>query len=262
MSSTNLVHIEIDQSVATVFFNDPARRNAMTAAMGDALSDAVHTLRANTAVRAVVLAGAGGTFSGGGDLAMLEQLRSSGFVTARDFMLQFYRKYLSVTSLPVPTIAAVEGAAIGAGLCVALACDLTVMDQSAKLALNFAQLGLHPGMGATYLLPRRVGAQRAAELLFTGRRFDGREALAMGLCLDAVEPTQVLARAQALARQIATSAPLAVRGIKESLAVDPHALDRALDHEAFRQAESYASRDLGQGLAAAAARTTPLFEGA
>jgi enoyl-CoA hydratase/carnithine racemase len=176
-------------------------------------------------------------------------------------MLGFYRRYLSVAELEVPTIAAVRGAAIGAGLCVAIACDLTLFDQDAKLAVNFAQLGLHPGMGSTYLLPRRVGAQRAAELLFTGRRFDGREAVAMGLGLEALPAERVLARARELAAQIAANAPLAIAGIKQALAVDREALRRALEHEAFRQAESYASKDLGEGLSAAASKRAPVFKG-
>jgi enoyl-CoA hydratase/carnithine racemase len=176
-------------------------------------------------------------------------------------MLAFYARYLSVTSLPVPVIAALEGAAMGAGLCVAMACDLCVVDESAKLGFNFTQLGLHPGMGATYLVPRRAGAQRAAELLYTGRRFSGRDALALGLALEALPAADVLPRAQALARTIATSAPLAVRGLKQALGVDREALQRALEHEAREQAISYGSADLGEGLAAAAARRAPVFHG-
>ena len=116
-------------------------------------------------------------------------------------------------------------------------------------------------MGGTYLRPRRAGAQRAAGRLVTGRRLDGREAVAMGLGLEAVEAERVLPRALELARQVASSAPLAVAGVKEALGVDRVALRRALEHEAFRQAESYASEDLGEGLTAMASRRTPEFKG-
>lgn len=255
------VRLSRDGAVAILSFDDPSRRNAMTPALGDALRDAVRSLRDDVSVRAVVLAGEGPAFSGGGDLEMLRRLQSATFVEARDFMLGFYARYLSITELPVPVIAAVHGAAIGAGLCVALACDLCVFDEDAKLSLNFTQLGLHPGMGATYLLPRRVGAQRAAELLFTGRRFSGREAVSMGMGLEATTAEGTRARALALAHEVAQNAPLALRGVKEALGVDPAALRRALEHEAFRQAESYASRDLTEGLAAAAARRSPHFAG-
>ena len=256
-----LVLIEVVDHVATVTLNDPRRRNAMTPELGDALAAAVAALRADADVRAVVLTGAGDAFSGGGDLKMLERLRAARFMEARAFMLEFYARYLSITDLAVPTIAAVRGAAIGAGLCVALACDLCVVDADAKLALNFAQLGLHPGMGATYLLPRRVGAQRAAELLLTGRRFHGVEAAQLGVALEAVPADVVLARAQALAGQIARNAPLAVRALKASLGLDPAALRAALENEAFRQAESYGSEDLGEGLAAAVERRAATFRG-
>ena len=260
-STPAAVLVEVVDQVATVTLNDPRRRNAMTPALGAALADAVARLRDAPDVRAVVLTGAGDAFSGGGDLAMLEGLRAARFLDARAFMLDFYARYLSVTSLAVPTVAAVRGAAIGAGLCVALACDLCVVDEDAKLALNFAQLGLHPGMGATYLLPRRVGAQRAAELLLTGRRFDGREAARSGVAREAAPAGEVLARAQALAAQVARNAPLAVRALKATLAPDAAALRAALENEAFRQAESYGSDDLGEGLAAAAARRAPVFSG-
>ncbi len=255
------VRLDLTDAVATLTFDDPARKNAMTVALGEALEARVAELRDRDDVRAVVLAGAGGTFSAGGDLSMLEALRRSSFEEARGHMLAFYARYLSVTTLRVPVIAALEGAAIGAGLCVAMACDLCVVDETAKLGFNFTQLGLHPGMGATYLVPRRAGAQRAAELLYTGRRFTGRDALSLGLALEALPATDVLPRAQALARTIASSAPLAIRGLKQALGVDRAALQRALEHEAREQAISYGSADLGAGLSAASARRAPSFQG-
>lgn len=255
------VRVTRDGAVAILTLDDAPRRNAMTPSLGDALRDAVRTVGDDPSVRAVVLTGAGGAFSGGGDLDMLRRLQSARFLEARAFMLDFYARYLSVAELAVPTIAAVHGAAIGAGLCLAVACDLCVFDQDAKLAFNFTQLGLHPGMGATYLVPRRAGPQRAAELLLTGRRFDGREAVAMGLGLEALPASETLPRAVHLAQDIARNAPLAVRGIKEALGIDRVALRRALEHEALRQAESYGSEDLTEGLAAAAARRAPVFTG-
>jgi enoyl-CoA hydratase/carnithine racemase len=176
-------------------------------------------------------------------------------------MLGFYARYLSVTTLAVPVIAAIEGAAIGAGLAVAMACDLTIVDEDAKLALNFVQLGLHPGMGSTYLAPLRAGAMRGAELLMTGRRFDGRDAARFGIALEAVPAADVLPRALALAHAIARNAPLAVAGVKRGRAVEAEELGRALAHEAREQAISYASADLGEGLLAASERRAPRFVG-
>ncbi|MBL8603113.1 MAG: enoyl-CoA hydratase/isomerase family protein [Myxococcales bacterium] len=255
------VKVTVEEGVATVLLSDLRRKNAMSPALGDALRDAVERLRGDLRVRAVVLSGEGDAFSAGGDLKMLEALREESREGSRDFMLGFYARYLSVLALEVPVVAAVQGAAIGAGLCVAMACDLLVVDEDAKLALNFVQLGLHPGMGATLLTPHRVGAQRAAELLLTGRRFNGREAVEMGMALEATPSGNALLRAEALARQMAAQAPLAVRALVRALRVDRHALQRALEYEAMAQSESYASHDLGEGLAAAAARRAPAFVG-
>ncbi|AKF09479.1 enoyl-CoA hydratase/isomerase family protein [Sandaracinus amylolyticus] len=262
MSHEPKVHLERDEhGVVTLILDDAKRRNAMTPELGGALAARVRELVKDETVRAVVLTGAGGAFSGGGDLAMLERLRAVSAAEAESFMLDFYARYLSITQLAVPTLAAIEGPAIGAGLCVALACDLCVVDEDAKLALNFAKLGLHPGMGATYLAPLRAGAMRGAELLYTGRRFDGREAVRLGLALEAVKASDVRARAVAIAREIATAAPLAIRGLHRVMGIDRGALMAALAHEAREQAVSYASADLGEGLRAASEKRAARFEG-
>ncbi len=255
------VRLALHDDVAVLLFDDGARRNAMTPELGDALQGHVDAVARDSRVRAVVLGGLHGTFSSGGDLRMLERLRHVPAAEAQAFMLGFYRRYLSVLELKVPVIAAVEGAAIGAGLCVAMACDLCVVDEDAKLALNFVQLALHPGMGATYFTPRRVGAQRATELLMTGRRFDGRDAVRWGLALEAVPKDEVLARAMDLARQLAANGPLAVQALKASLGHDRAALERVLEEEARQQAKSYGSADLGEGLKAQAEKRPPKFVG-
>ncbi|AKT43156.1 enoyl-CoA hydratase/isomerase family protein [Chondromyces crocatus] len=255
------VHLEREGAVVTVVLDDARRKNAMTPELGDALAARVLELKRDPDLRAVVLTGAGDAFSAGGDLGMLERLRKSSFAEARAFMMGFYQRYLSITELQVPVIAAIRGPAIGAGLCVALASDLLVIDEEAKLGLNFVQLGLHPGMGATYLVPRRVGPQRAAELLLTGRRFGGRDAVAWGMALEALPGAEVLPRAQALAAQIAGNAPLAVRALKMELGVDRAALLAALDQEAHEQAVSYGSADLEEGLRAVVEKRKPSFSG-
>jgi enoyl-CoA hydratase/carnithine racemase len=253
------VDVVVKDRVAVLTLDDAPRKNAMTEALGDAVRDAVERLRQRTDVRAVVGTGAGAAFSAGGDLAMLERLRQASFAEARGHMLAFYARYLSLLDLDVPTIAAVRGPAIGAGLCVATACDLMVVADDATLAFNFVGLGLHPGMGATYLLPRRVGHQRAAELLFTGRRFSGTEAVAMGLATGAVAAEAVVGHAVGIARQIASQSGEAVRALCRSLEVDRDALRVALEREAAAQAGSYASDDLREGLAALRERRPPRF---
>ncbi|HRG95713.1 MAG TPA: enoyl-CoA hydratase/isomerase family protein [Polyangiaceae bacterium] len=254
------VRVELHGAVAVLVLDDERRKNAMTPELGDALRRAVSDVRARRGVRAVVLTGAGDAFSAGGDLAMLERLRQVSKEESRATMLAFYGRYLSILELEVPTIAAVRGPAIGAGLAVALACDLLVCDEDAKLAANFAKLGLYPGMGTTFFLERRAGVLRAAELVLTGRRFSGRDALAWGLANDAVPAAEVLPRARALAEDVARSSPATVRALKARLAPSPEALREALEHEATRQSESYQSADLGEGLAAARERRAAVFE--
>ena len=251
--------------IAVLTLNDPERRNAMTVAMGEALEAALRGLAADDDLRVAVLTGAPPAFSGGGDLAMLEshgrRAREEGFDATAE-MTAFYRRFLALTDLPVPVIAAVNGHAIGAGLCVALACDLAVVADEAKVGLNFAKLALHPGMGATWFLPRRVGLQRGAELLYTGRIVSGADAAGYGLALESLPADQVLPRALAIAADIAASSPVVVRQLKQTLAASPTAgLLEQLGREAAAQAIDYATADLVEGLAAARERRPPRFTG-
>ena len=258
-----------DGDVVTLTFNDPTRLNAMTQAMGEAFSAAITALAADARLRAVVLTGAGRAFSAGGDLAMIEARAAQGAESGprgrgqiRDGMRAFYQLFLAVRDLPCPVIAAINGAAIGAGLCVALACDVRIASSEAKLGLNFTQLGLHPGMGATWTLPRLVGPARAAEILFSSRVFSGGEAAAIGLVNRAVAPAEVLPAARTLAAEFAAAAPLAVRGVKRALRrSDQASLEDQLGFEAQEQAACFESRDVHEGLAAARERRAPKFEG-
>lgn len=254
-----------DRGVVVVTLTDPDRRNAMTAMMGDALRDAFVGLADDEDLRCAVLTGAGSAFSAGGDLDMLAEharrAREEDFDAAGD-MRAFYERFLAVRGLPVPVVAAVNGHAIGAGACVALACDLVVVAEEAKVGLSFARIGIHPGMGGSWLLPRAVGRQRAAELLYTGRLATGVEASDYGLALDALPAEDVLDRGLELADEIATSAPQVVRQLKQSL-VDTwsRSLDEQLEAEAAYQADNYATDDVTEGIAAVREGREPEFTG-
>ena len=259
-----------DGGIALLTLNDPPRLNAMTEAMGQAIAGAVAELKDDVGVRAVVLAGAGRAFSAGGDLDMLDAMARAGNADrggeARakhsEFMRRFYGLYLSVRDLPQPTVAALHGPAVGAGFCVALACDIRVAAREAKLGLNFTRLGIHPGMAATWTLPRIVGPAHAAELLYTGRLVDGDEAARIGLVNRALPREEVLPAALTLAAEIASAAPVAVRGAKRSLAQSAGAsLAEQLGQEAAEQALCYESADLLEGLAAVREKRTPRFSG-
>lgn len=247
--------------IARLTLDHPGKRNAMTLAMGDSFAEHVRTINARTDIGAVIVCGASGIFSGGGDLQMLDGLRQQSAAECISAMHRFYSGYLSVLDLTVPSIAAIEGAAVGAGLCLAFACDLRLVADDTKLAFNFVRLGLHPGMGGTFLAPHRLGPERAADLLYTGRRFDGREAVTIGAALRSMPAAEVAAAANALASELAIGAPLAVRAMKENLSLDRKALALALTREAEAQAVSYASWDLGEGIKATLERRLPAFRG-
>lgn len=268
-SSDSLVLVERDADVVTLTFNDPKRRNAMTRAMGEAFSDRVSELAGDASIRAVVLTGAGRAFSAGGDMAMLEDLASQGERNPdlarrpiRDTMRSFYGLFLSVRDFACPTIAAINGHAIGAGFCVALACDMRFANSEAKLGLNFATLGIHPGMAATWTLPRLIGPAMAAELLHTGRIFGAPEAAVMGLVNRSVAPDEVLGVARSVAEEIARAAPIVTKGVKRALAQSLETdLEGQLEFEAREQSICFGSRDAREGLASAKEKRAPRFEG-
>jgi enoyl-CoA hydratase len=255
---------EQDAGVVLLTLTDPDRRNAMTAEMGADLAAALAGLGERHNVRAVVLTGAGSAFSGGGDLALLadKAARAKAGEDQAASMREFYDVFLSVARAPFPVLAAVNGHAIGAGACVAVACDLAVVSRDAKIGFNFVRLGIHPGMGGSWTLPRLVGPQRAAELLYTGRLFTGADAAGYGLALEAVATEDVVPRTLQLAAAIAHSAPQPVRQLKRSLAEAGHrTLAEQLDAEAAAQGENYRTRDVDEGLLAARERRAPQFTG-
>lgn len=250
--------------VVLLTLSDPERRNAMTAEMGAYLSGALTELGARDDVRVVVLTGSGSAFSGGGDLALLAE-KAAEAKAGHDqtaSMRRFYEAFLSMVDAPFPVLAAVNGAAIGAGACVAIACDLAIVALEARIGFNFVRLGIHPGMGGSWSLPRLVGPQRAAELLYTGRLLSGEEAAAYGMALEAVPADDVLPRTLALAAAIARSAPQPVRQLKQSLAgAAGRTLAQQLDVEAAAQGENYRTADVDEGLLAARERRAPVFRG-
>jgi enoyl-CoA hydratase/carnithine racemase len=256
------VHLEIDGPVASIVLARPETRNAMTLAMGIEIERAVGALNERSDVRAVLVRGEGKAFCAGGDLGFIEARTRETPSLRRLEMLRFYRLFLSIRALSAPSIAVIHGAARGAGVCFALACDARLGGAGATLALNFVRIGLHPGMGATHFLPRIIGPARATELLLTGRTVAADEALRLGL-LNAVHPeAELLAAARRMAEDIAAAAPLAVRQTKRSLTegFEP-ALEQALDAEARAQAVDYGSLDVAEGVLAFRERRAPRFLG-
>jgi enoyl-CoA hydratase len=265
----DLILTDREGDVVTLRFNDPDRLNAMSRAMGEAFRDRVAELALDASIRAVVVTGEGRAFSAGGDLDMLQAQADLGAAAPgrawreiRDTMSRFYRLFLSIRDLPCPTIAALNGHAIGAGFCVALGCDFRYAASEAKLGLNFTRLGVHPGMAATWNLPRLVGPGLAAELLYTSRILDGVEAARIGLANRALPRDEVLEAARATAAEIAANAPLAVRAVKQALRrSETVSIEDQLQFEASEQAKHFESADAQEGIAAVREKRAPRFEG-
>ncbi|XRQ04436.1 enoyl-CoA hydratase/isomerase family protein [Actinomadura welshii] len=248
--------------VVVLTLNDPGRRNAMSDEMTAAWKATMADLRADAQVRCVVLTGAGSAFSSGGDLSWLADSGAVAVPALRDRMLAFYRTWLAIRDLEVPTIAALNGHAVGAGLCLALACDLRYAASGAKLLAPFTALGLHPGMAATWLFPEVAGLPLAREMLLAGRVLTGAEAEQGGLVNRAV-PGDVLGEALAVAERVAAQAPVATRLTKVALANGGHPdMESALRWESLAQPVTMASADMREGIAAQREKRAPRFTGA
>eukprot|EP01116_Phalansterium_solitarium_P005549 TRINITY_DN1732_c0_g1_i2.p2 TRINITY_DN1732_c0_g1~~TRINITY_DN1732_c0_g1_i2.p2 ORF type:complete len:315 (+),score=29.76 TRINITY_DN1732_c0_g1_i2:53-946(+) len=246
--------------VTTITLNTPKNFNALTVEMGDRFKDAVRRVGEDRSVRVVVLTGAGKAFSAGGDLDFLINRASETPQNNSLIMRQFYQRFLEIRKLPVPVISAINGAAVGAGLCLAMATDLRIAAKEARLGVTFAGLGIHPGMGATFFLPKLLGNQIASRLLLTGELIDGVEAERIGMVLQAVDADKVLPTAQDMARRIADQSSVAVQTCVRTLRTNQETgLEAALWREADSQAICYASPDLKEGVAAVREKRKPNF---
>src|SRR5205807_5114879 len=156
-----------EAGVVTVTLDNPARRNALDAEHAQALVEAAGSLRGDRSVRCVVVTGEGTAFCSGADLGALRSENAHGTLGRREVLGEYYRAFLDVADLPMPTIAAVNGPAIGAGLNLALSCDIRLAARSARFGATFARLGIHPGGGVLYMLTRLAGPAHAAELVFS-----------------------------------------------------------------------------------------------
>ena len=258
-------HLRIDrpaEGVALLTLDNPDQRNAMSDEMTSSWVAAVDDLAGDRSVRAVVVTGAGSAFCSGGNTSWIASEPDAEVDHLRTRMIAFYRAWLSIRKLEVPTIAAVNGPAIGAGLCVALACDLRYAATSAKLGAPFVKLGMHPGMAATYLLPNVVGDAHARDLLLTGRIADAEESLRLGMVSRVLPDETFLDDVLEIAAGIASSAPIPSRYTTLALRDGGHAdFESAVQWEALAQPITLATADLQEGIAAAREKRPPRFTG-
>ncbi|MBI4729561.1 MAG: enoyl-CoA hydratase/isomerase family protein [Acidobacteria bacterium] len=229
------------------------------------LVEALETLAADPECRAIVIAAEGRSFCAGGNFGPAGVTPAPGQSPAdlfRESASRIYGQGERIFRVGVPLVAAVHGAAIGAGLGLALACDLRVTCPEAFFAGNFVRLGIHPGFAASVTLPALVGPGRAADLLLTGRRVHGDEALAIGLAERCVPQAEVRTAALALAGEIAAAAPLAVAATRATLRAGvADRVREALAREIEEQAKLIATADAAEGISAMLQRREPRFNG-
>ena len=256
--------VDLDGFVATVRMNNGAKLNALSPTMTRELIDAMATLGNDPSVRAILLTGEGRGFSAGADLGALKEPYLRREPPKPSALLRDgYNKLIPlIAGAPKPVIAAINGVAAGAGISLALACDMRIASEQAAFATAFVKIGLIPDSGACYFLPRTVGLGNALELAMTGDTVDAARALSLGLVNRVVPPAQVLPQAHELAMRLAQLPTRAIglikRAFRESASMT---LPQALALEADLQDEAGASEDHLEGVVAFLEKRTPLFTG-
>ena len=233
----------------TLTLNDPDRRNSIDAEMRDALGGAVAEVAADPGARTLVITGAGSAFCAGADLPAMFGETGRSVQEIRADLHRIYDSFLRVRALPIPTIAAVQGPAVGAGLNLALACDSRIVGPGARLIASFTKIGLHPGGGCTWFLTKALGPERALQMLLDGGSVDGPEAVRIGLAATLAEDP--LEAAHERADRWADLDPSLARDIKTSVRTAERSdFAASLEFEAWAQASSAT----GPGIQAAVAR--------
>jgi enoyl-CoA hydratase/carnithine racemase len=256
----NFINSSTDESgIVTITLNDEPNLNAMSEEMAGEFKALVESLERSKSARVIILRGAGRSFSAGGHLAMLDAKRLRSKEENRVGMLQFYDSFLCILRLNVPIIAALHGAAVGAGLCLACAADIRLASDDTKLGFTFLKLGLHPGMGGTFLVPRIVGQSVATELLLTGRIISAHEALRIGLVSRICSGDSLYNEALSVAREILACGPQASSQLLETMRADLAGLAATLAREAECQSINYAGPEFAEGLASVVAKRPAQF---
>lgn len=249
------------EGVAVIRLNSPETMNALEETLFNELRHATRRAVLDQSVGAVVLTGTGRAFCAGGDLKRFAQGFSS-FEEARDYMSSFATWVKEFRAMPKPTIAAINGYAVGAGFCIALHADLVIASREAKFGMAFAGVGLIPDLGGLSALPEIVGINKAKELVFTGRNIDAAEAEALGIVNKVTSPEELADTAYKLAKSLADGPRVAHRAAKR-LINDSRVLtlDELLEQEAELQAECIQTEDHKNAVAAFFKKEKPQFKG-
>lgn len=260
---SGLLRFEIDHGVATITLNRPEKLNAFTDDMLDRWVAALEACRTDPEVRAIVITGVGRAFSTGGDVDSFSASAALTPALIKERLVQgIQRLPRKMAEIDKPIIAALNGFATGGGLDIALACDIRFAAQSARLAETYARMGLIPGGGGAFLLPRIVGMAKALEMLWSCDWVDAHEAERIGLVNQVYPDDELMERTHAFARKVAEAAPLSVQLIKRvarlSLGQD---LDTALDIAASNLPIARTSEDHQEAVRAFKEKRKPHFQG-
>lgn len=252
------VKVERRGSVTIVTMSYPARRNALALALRERLVTELQAAMADPACRVVVLTGAGSHFCSGGDISSFEGVTPA---SGRERMQKAQRVVRLIARGEKPVIAAVEGHAAGAGMCLAAACDIVVASTEAKFSCTFNRIGLFPDLGGVWSIPNRMGVGRAKLWMMSGRVMDAATAQAQGLVEELCAPGRALEAAVALAGEIAQVSPLSNGLLKSVLARGPMPLEDLLAAETDAQGVLYGTEDFVEGRDAFLAKRKPVFRG-
>jgi 2-(1,2-epoxy-1,2-dihydrophenyl)acetyl-CoA isomerase len=257
------VLLEVEGAVATLTLNRPARLNALDDEMRRTLSERFESLRRVAGVRVVVLTGAGRGFSSGGDVREMADLKTEHHSAPfRSFLEAGNELIKQIRRLPKPVLASVNGPAAGAGMNLALACDLRIASEEATFAESFFKVGLHPDWGGTYFLPRLIGHGRAMEMFLLGDPVTAREAHRLGMVNLVVPPEHLVKETRELASRLAESPPLPVALLKAELYSRQNTeLHLALESEVASQMKCFDSEDSLEGLRAFLEKRKPKWKG-
>jgi 2-(1,2-epoxy-1,2-dihydrophenyl)acetyl-CoA isomerase len=250
-------------AVMTIRLNRPEKLNALDVEMCRLLVHSLLRGAEDKSIRVIVLTGAGRGFCAGGDLDWIGDARSRRAVSELQSMLVAGKEIcLAIATMPKLVVAAVNGPAAGAGMSLALACDLRIASEQATFSQSFAQVGLYPDFGATFFLPRLVGLSRASELFYTAERLSAQEALRIGILYGIFPSEQFEEEAAKLGQSLAAGPPIVCRDVKRTMIGEHHKeLEDALDEEIRLQTHCFLTEDCAEGLAAFVEKRKPRFCG-